>query len=240
MYVRWNVNSVVMRYFTSKASCILLLVALSMGSLSAQEFDLSVKEKNEILSEFNDYLSISNVSDDALGIQNNLDFLTSYLTRFDFEVSKWEVKETPYLYANLNVGAEKTLLIYLQLDALPADSSNWEQKDPFSPVLKHKIGSDWKEVEKGSEPIDSLALFARGASDSKGPAFSLLHALKRLHREGITPEVNIKIIGDTEEEKGSKNLTSLLALKSDELVADALLILDGTRSLADVPTLTWC
>ena len=239
MYVRRMVNSVVMRYFTSKASFILLLVVLSMGSICAQEFDLSVKEKNEILSEFNDYLSISNVSDDALGIQNNLDFLTSYLTRLDFEVSKWEVKETPYLYANLNVGAEKTLLIYLQLDALPADSSNWEQKDPFSPVLKHKIGSDWKEVEKGSEPIDSLALFARGASDSKGPAFSLLYALKRLHREGITPEVNIKIIGDTEEEKGSKNLTSLLALKSDELVADALLILDGTRSLADVPTLTF-
>ena len=228
-----------MRYFNSKASIIFLLVVLSMGSVSAQEFDLSIKEKNEILSEFNDYLSISNVSDDTLGIQNNLDFLTSYLTPLGFEVSKWEVEETSYLYANLNTGAAKTLLIYLQLDALPADDSNWDQKDPFSPVLKHRVGGSWKAIEKGSEPIDSLALFARGASDSKGPAFSLLYALKYLDRKGITPMVNIKIIGDTEEEKGSKKLTSLLALKSDELAADALLILDGTRSLADVPTLTF-
>ncbi len=228
-----------MRYFTGKVSMIFSLVVLSMGSVSAQEFDLSVKEKNEILSEFNDYLSISNVSDDALGIQNNLDFLTNYLTPLGFEVTKWKVEETPYLYADLDVGAEKTLLIYLQLDALPADNSNWDQKDPFSPVLKHRVGGAWKAIEKGSEPIDSLALFARGASDSKGPAFSLLYALKYLDRKGITPEVNIKIIGDTEEEKGSKKLTSLLALKSDELAADALLILDGTRSLADVPTLTF-
>lgn len=228
-----------MRYFTGKVSMIFSLVVLSMGSVSAQEFDLSVKEKNEILSEFNDYLSISNVSDDALGIQNNLDFLTNYLTPLGFEVTKWKVEETPYLYADLDVGAEKTLLIYLQLDALPADNSNWDQKDPFSPVLKHRVGGAWKAIEKGSEPIDSLALFARGASDSKGPAFTLLYALKYLDRKGITPEVNIKIIGDTEEEKGSKKLTSLLALKSDELAADALLILDGTRSLADVPTLTF-
>jgi len=228
-----------MRYFTGKVSMIFSLVVLSMGSVSAQEFDLSVKEKNEILSEFNDYLSISNVSDDALGIQNNLDFLTNYLTPLGFEATKWKVEETPYLYADLDVGAEKTLLIYLQLDALPADNSNWDQKDPFSPVLKHRVGGAWKAIEKGSEPIDSLALFARGASDSKGPAFSLLYALKYLDRKGITPEVNIKIIGDTEEEKGSKKLTSLLALKSDELAADALLILDGTRSLADVPTLTF-
>jgi len=228
-----------MRYLVGKASFILLLVFLSRGSLSAQGFDFSVKEKDEILSDFKDYLSISNVSDDVLGIQHNLDFLTDYLTPLGFEVNNWKVEETPYLYADLNLGAETTLLIYLQLDALPADGSKWEQKDPFSPVLKQQIGGVWVEVEKGSEPIDSLALFARGAADSKGPAFSLLYALKHLNRKGITPKLNIKIIGDTEEEKGSKNLTSLLTLKSEQLAADALLILDGTRSLANVPTLTF-
>jgi acetylornithine deacetylase/succinyl-diaminopimelate desuccinylase-like protein len=228
-----------MRYLVSKTSFILLLVILSRGTLSAQEIDLSLKEKNEILSEFKDYLSILNVSDDVLGIQNNLDFLTNYLTPLGFEVTKWKVEETPYLYADLDVGAEKTLLIYLQLDALPADGSKWEQKDPFTPVLKQQVGGAWLEAENLSGPIDSLALFARGASDSKGPAFSLLYALKHLDRRGINPQLNIKIIGDTEEEKGSKNLTSLLTLKSEQLVADALLILDGTRSLADVPTLTF-
>jgi len=228
-----------MRYLIGKASFILLLVVLSRGSLSAQEFEFSVKEKNEILSEFSDYLSIPNVSTDAVSIQNNLDFLKDYLTPLGFEVTNWKVEETPYLYADLNVGAETTLLIYLQLDALTADGSIWEQKDPFSPVLKQQIGGVWVEVEKGSEPIDSLALFARGAADSKGPAFSLLYALKYLDRKGITPKLNIKVIGDTEEEKGSKNLSSLLALKSEQLAADALLILDGTRSLANVPTLTF-
>ena len=228
-----------MKQIVRKSFFALFVTVTMHAPLKAQNFQLSREDKNEIFSELTQYLSISNVSDDVKGIQKNLDFLTCYLVPLGFEVSTWKVNDIPYLYADLNVGGEKTLLIYLQLDALPADASKWEQPDPFFPVLMKEENKRWVEARLGEKSLDSLALFARGASDSKGPTYSLLYALKYLSKNGLSPKVNIKIIGDTEEEKGSKNLTSLLKMKSNELRADALLILDGTRSLADVPTLTF-
>lgn len=228
-----------MKQIVRKSFFALFVIVTMHASVKAQEFQLSREDKSEILSEFIQYLSISNVSDDVKGIEKNLDFLTCYLVPLGFEVSTWKVNDIPYLYADLNVGGEKTLLIYLQLDALPADASKWEQPDPFSPALKKEENNQWVDARVGEKSLDSLALFARGASDSKGPTYSLLYALKYLSKNGLSPKVNIKVIGDTEEEKGSKNLTSLLEMKSNELRADALLIIDGTRSLADVPTLTF-
>lgn len=228
-----------MKQIVRKSFFALFVIVTMHASVKAQEFQLSREDKSEILSEFIQYLSISNVSDDVKGIEKNLDFLTCYLVPIGFEVSTWKVNDIPYLYADLNVGGEKTLLIYLQLDALPADASKWEQPDPFSPALKKEENNQWVDARVGEKSLDSLALFARGASDSKGPTYSLLYALKYLSKNGLSPKVNIKVIGDTEEEKGSKNLTSLLEMKSNELKADALLIIDGTRSLADVPTLTF-
>lgn len=228
-----------MKQIVRKSFFALFVIVTMHASVKAQEFQLSREDKSEILSEFIQYLSISNVSDDVKGIEKNLDFLTCYLVPIGFEVSTWKVNDIPYLYADLNVGGEKTLLIYLQLDALPADASKWEQPDPFSPALKKEENNQWVDARVGEKSLDSLALFARGASDSKGPTYSLLYALKYLSKNGLSPKVNIKVIGDTEEEKGSKNLTSLLEMKSNELRADALLIIDGTRSLADVPTLTF-
>lgn len=228
-----------MKQIVRKSFFALFVIVTMHASVKAQEFQLSREDKSEILSEFIQYLSISNVSDDVKGIEKNLDFLTCYLVPLGFEVSTWKVNDIPYLYADLNVGGEKTLLIYLQLDALPADASKWEQPDPFSPALKKEENNQWVDARVGEKSLDSLALFARGASDFKGPTYSLLYALKYLSKNGLSPKVNIKVIGDTEEEKGSKNLTSLLEMKSNELRADALLIIDGTRSLADVPTLTF-
>lgn len=228
-----------MNYISRKYFFALFVIGILDSPLNSQEIQFSKEEKKEIIAEFSEYLSIPNVSDDVKGIKKNLNFLTNYLTPLGFGVNTWKVNDTPYLFADLNVGAEKTLLIYLQLDALEADKSNWEQPDPFLPVLKIADNNHWVDVRISDQPIDSLVLFARGASDSKGPTYSLMYALKYLKKNELSSKVNIKIIGDTEEEKGSKNLNSLLDMKSTELKSDALLILDGTRSLADIPTLTY-
>jgi acetylornithine deacetylase/succinyl-diaminopimelate desuccinylase-like protein len=206
-----------MKQIVRKSFFALFVTVTMHAPLKAQNFQLSREDKNEIFSELTQYLSISNVSDDVKGIQKNLDFLTCYLVPLGFEVSTWKVNDIPYLYADLNVGGEKTLLIYLQLDALPADASKWEQPDPFFPVLMKEKNKRWVEARLGEKSLDSLALFARGASDSKGPTYSLLYALKYLSKNGLSPKVNIKIIGDTEEEKGSKNLTSLLKMNLGQM-----------------------
>ena len=149
-----------MKQIVRKSFFALFVIVTMHASVKAQEFQFSREDKNEILSEFIQYLSISNVSDDVKGIQKNLDFLTCYLVPLGFEVSTWKVNDIPYLYADLNVGGDKTLLIYLQLDALPADASKWEQSDPFYPVLMKEKNKRWVEARLGEKSLDSLALFA--------------------------------------------------------------------------------
>ncbi|MDA0844124.1 MAG: M20/M25/M40 family metallo-hydrolase, partial [Bacteroidetes bacterium] len=213
---------------------------LSAKALWAQQ-KLDVKHRLEALTDFYNYLSIPNTSDNQRGIQQTLDFVSSYLEGVGVETEIWEENQTRYLYGYRDVGAPKTILIYLQLDALEVDAAAWNQLDPFKPVLKMRKSGQWQPLEDVSTAVtlDSTYVFARGASDSKGPSFALLYALKQLSEFSIQPKVNLKIIGDTAEEKGSKDLNALVQSKAAELKADALLILDGTRSLADVLTLTF-
>lgn len=213
---------------------------LSTKALWAQQ-KLDVKHRLEALTDFYNYSSIPNTSDNQRGIQQTLDFVSDYLEGTGVKTEIWQENQTRYLYGYRDVGATKTVLIYLQLDALEADSSSWDQPDAFTPVLKMRKSGRWQSVKDEADAVvlDSTYLFARGASDSKGPSFALLYALKLLTEFGLQPEVNLKIIGDTAEEKGSKDLNALIQSKAAELKADALLILDGTRSLADVPTLTF-
>ena len=218
----------------------LLAGLLSTKALWAQQ-KLDVKHRLEALTDFYNYSSIPNTSDNQRGIQQTLDFVSDYLEGTGVKTEIWQENQTRYLYGYRDVGATKTVLIYLQLDALEADSSSWDQPDAFTPVLKMRKSGRWQSVKDEADAVvlDSTYLFARGASDSKGPSFALLYALKLLTEFGLQPEVNLKIIGDTAEEKGSKDLNALIQSKAAELKADALLILDGTRSLADVPTLTF-
>lgn len=218
----------------------LLAGLLSAKALWAQQ-KLDVKHRLEALTDFYNYLSIPNTSDNQRGIQQTLDFISDYLEHVGVQTEIWEENQTRYLYGHRDVGATKTILIYLQLDALEVDAAAWNQLDPFTPVLKMRKSGQWQPLEDVSTAVtlDSTYIFARGASDSKGPSFALLYALKFLSEFGIQSEVNLKIIGDTAEEKGSKDLNALVQSKAAELKADGLLILDGTRSLADVPTLTF-
>lgn len=195
-------------------------------SLNAQGHIPTLNEKR-IIEEFLEYLSIPNESDNYLGIEKNLSFVKDHLERSGVATEIIEFEKVKYLYGVLNDGAPYTLLIYLQLDALKANPSEWSQPDPFKPIIKATSASQGEYV------------FARGASDSKGPTFSLLAALQSLSEHKITPAVTLKIIGDTAEEKGSKTLSAFVASNRAKFESDGLLILDGTRSLADVPTLTY-
>ena len=53
---------------------------------------------------------------------------------------------------------------------------------------------------------DDWRIFARSASDAKGPINSFLIALDIIAEKGIEPDYNIKVIMDMEEEMGSPNL----------------------------------
>ncbi len=85
------------------------------------------------------------------------------------------------LRADLNVGAEKTLVIYAHLDVVPA-VGDWIT-DPFQAVQKNG------------------RVYGRGVSDCKGSIAALIAALKALPETGL-PKYNLSVLLTTDEEVG--------------------------------------
>jgi acetylornithine deacetylase/succinyl-diaminopimelate desuccinylase-like protein len=68
---------------------------------------------------------------------------------------------------------------------------------------------------------------------------SLITALQILKNKKIRPAYNIKVIMDFQEELGSPHLPEAVIKNQDLLKADMVLIMDGTRHLSNLPTLTY-
>ena len=225
-----------------KCSSLIGAVLLFCTLYSNAQSTIPAFNKKEVVEEFLEYLALPNESDNSDGIEKNLLFVSNHLEDSGVKTELIHFQDVDYLYGVFNEGAPYTLLIYLQLDALDAYTPYWDQYDPFVPVLKQKKNGTFFTIsnsEDGRIFSEDDYVFARGASDSKGPTFSLLAALRSLSKSNIKPTVTIKIIGDTAEEKGSKTLSSFVQSYRTKFKADGLLILDGTRSLADIPTLTY-
>jgi acetylornithine deacetylase/succinyl-diaminopimelate desuccinylase-like protein len=75
--------------------------------------------------------------------------------------------------------------------------------------------------------IRSGEFYARSASDDKGPIIMLLAALQELQKEKQELAYNVKIILDSEEERGSPHLLSSVQRYSDLLSSDYLVVSDG-------------
>ena len=82
-------------------------------------------------------------------------------------------------------------------------------RESYKPVLKKPntngeyIIVDWDNLNnKTLEELDNddLRIFARSASDAKGPVMMLINALETLNINNVKPKFNIKLIMDFEEE----------------------------------------
>ena len=138
--------------------------------------------------------------------------------------------------------AKKTVLVYLQIDGQPVDSTRWFQESPYIPSLKRpgSIG-EWETLpwEKIKDYEDDWRVFARSASDAKGPVAMFLTALDIAAAQKQTPNYNLKVIMDFEEELGSPRLPGAVIKNAELLSADMLIIFDGPRHITNKPTLTF-
>ena len=142
----------------------------------------------------------------------------------------------------LSKDAKRTILIYLQADGQPVDPSAWAQPNPYEAVLKTRRADgswqviDWKNLQESLDP--DWRVFARSASDSKGPMTQFLMAVDLL--TDAKPELgyNLKVLIDTEEELGSPNLAAAIEAHSEMLAADMLLIFDGPPHASNRPTVS--
>ena len=187
-------------------------------------------------------LSIPNDAFYPDDIEKNVMWCESAFTERGFSTTRIPTKTVPLLLAERShKKAKKTVLIYLQIDGQPVDSTRWFQDSPYTPVLQKKVGEEWQEIPWDNivEYEDDWRVFARSTSDAKGPVAMFLTALDAIETEKMVPNFNIKVIMDFEEELGSPHLPKAVLDNQEALKADMLIIFDGPRHITNKPTLTF-
>lgn len=220
-----------------------LIPFLSFAQKASELDKLSIKYADASIPLLKDLLSIPNDAFYPRDIEQNVVWCETAFGNRGFKTQRIETSNAPLLFAERNhPKAKETVLIYLQLDGQPVDSTRWFQDSPYKPTLKRKKSDDeWEEVSWETEEHldDEWRIFARSASDAKGPVAMFLAALDAASSAQITPNYNIKVIMDFEEEMGSPRLPAAVVKNAELLNADMLIIFDGPRHISNKPTLTF-
>jgi len=199
----------------------------------------------QVLRTHRDFARLPNVASQTADMKKNLDWVTKAFTARDFAVRLLPSSTLPVFLAEKTIDPQaKTLLIYFHLDGQPADPANWEQDNPFEPVLKAEqspgkwTAIDWSSIDGDINP--EWRVFGRATADDKAPIIMMLTALDLLQEQGLAPHCNLKIILDPQEEAGSEAFLSTLQQYKADYAADYLLIMDGPAHPSNRPTLTFC
>ncbi len=221
---------------------------LSAAALTPKEDKAIAASARKTLPEFVEFLKIPNVMHKSTAdMRRNADWLEAAFKRYGYESRQLEDGETPMVYAEWPGAspANKTILFYAHMDGQAVFPKEWDQADPFVPVLKQK-GADgtWAPIaiEKilGSGPIDpEWRVFARSAADDKAPIMMLIAAMDAMKAAGKKPAINVKIIIDPHEEGGPPTLKDVVARNVDLLKADAIVMLDGPMHASNKPTIVY-
>jgi acetylornithine deacetylase/succinyl-diaminopimelate desuccinylase-like protein len=226
-------------------ACALVLASVgaqSQGLREAVERHVAANQL-AIVRELVELLALPNVAADRPAIRRNAEHLRGLFTRRGFESALLETDGNPLVYAERRTpGATRTLLIYCHYDGQPVDPTAWKQPDPFKPVLR--TGRvDAGGVEQSLEGLTRIdpdwRLYARSASDDKGPIVALLAAIDALAASGRAPTAHLRVILDGEEEAGSPSLVPALRRYREKLTADAMIIADGPAHSSGRPTLVF-
>ena len=231
---------------------ICLLFTLSINILSYSQVISEDEVTNYAINnieEFVEFLSYPNDANNKEDIEKLIDWTSNRFNKLGFDTKRLQTESVPLLLAELVYKKSyNTILIYLHLDGQPVDNSKWHQENPYKPVLKAPgingefVIIDWENLNNktlNKLKNEDIRIFARSASDAKGPVMMLINALEIININNLSPKFNIKLIMDFEEEKSSPSLPSTVVKYSDELKSDGLLIFDGPQHSSGLPTLNF-
>ncbi len=182
--------------------------------------------QQKFLDELFELLRIPSVSTDSTKkgeIQKAANFLLDQLKSLNLNrVELFETPGNPIVYGEHCPHTDKpTVLIYGHYDVQPSDPDDLWDTPAFEPTIKD-----------GN-------IYARGASDDKGQAYTHVKALESFVQSGEEIPVNVKIILEGEEEIGSPNLVPFINQHKDMLTCDMVLISDTAMFGKDQPSITY-
>ena len=225
---------------------IVILYTCGISSLPAQMPEDVIFEEYARASfeEFHSLLSLPNDAHYPQDIEKNVAWCEEHFSARGFSTKRFKTDGPPLLLAERKARRKKaqTVLIYLQIDGQPVDTNYWHQ-DPYEPTLKQRNSTGaWETIEWSGlqgELDPEWRIFARSASDAKGPVAMFLAALDLMKDQNQSPNFNMKVVMDFEEELGSPHLPQAVIDNREALRADMLVIFDGPRHITNQPTLTF-
>jgi len=196
---------------------------------------------------FPEYLQLLSFPSDAVApadIQKTAEFVVASFNKRGFTAKLLENQGKPMVYAeyNTHISGAKTILFYMHMDSQPVVASEWAQADPWKPVVKIK-DSQGKWIETSQDKLfaqsldPDLRVFGRSSSDDKGPIMMFATAFDLINTHPIKPLINVKVIIDSEEEKGSPSIKGVVSANQQLLKSDGIVIFDGPRHASNRPTL---
>jgi len=191
---------------------------------------------------FREYLGLPNDGHFPEDIDRLLTWLEGAFGERGFATERLETDGNQLLFAERQVSnPAATVLVYLQSDGQPVDPSAWFQRSAYEAALK-AAGADgtfqeipWARLTE--EVDDDWRVFARSASDSKGPNIQFLKAWDLMAEAGVEVDYDVKVIIDTMEEMGSPVLPAAIERYAEKLAADMLIIFDGPPHYSGRPSL---
>jgi acetylornithine deacetylase/succinyl-diaminopimelate desuccinylase-like protein len=197
-----------------------LTLTAGMAALAAPSRDYVTAHRQDILSEFTQFLAIPNIASDRDNIRRNADALKGMMEKRGLTPQLLEASTPdapPVVYGEWRVPhAKHTIVLYAHYDGQPVNPAEWSTP-PFTPTLK-KASSD-------TDP--ETRLYARGAGDDKLGVMVILEAVDTLRALHKTPTDNIKIVFDGEEEAGSPHLQQILESHKSLLDSQLWVVCDG-------------
>ncbi len=179
----------------------------------------------EIVADLAAFCRIPSVSTDPAyrdGIERAATFVAEQLRAAGFpEVEQIATGGHPAVFARWDAApGAPTILIYGHYDVQPPDPLDKWRNPPFEPEIRDD------------------RLYARGASDDKGPLMVAIKAIAAFAATGRPAPVNLKMLIEGEEESGSPHLAPTVARLRERLACDLVLSADGAMWRADLPSVT--
>jgi acetylornithine deacetylase/succinyl-diaminopimelate desuccinylase-like protein len=175
--------------------------------------------------EFFDLLSMPNDAIDAQDIRKNAEWLEAAFRKRGFATKQLSNNGKSLVFAEFarRSANAKTILFYMHFDGQPVIPGQWSQKSPWTAAVKRPTArGQWEDIAQekllGDEIDPNWRIFARSSSDDKGPIMMFLTAFDVLRAANAAPAINVKVLLDSEEEKGSPTI-GVVAEANRELLA---------------------
>ena len=204
---------------------------------------LLASRRRAMVESFVPFLRLESVSQEPEKVRATGEWLAAEMRSRDLGGRVLETGGNPAVYGERRVpGATRTVLFYCHYDTKPIPLSGWLQPNPIEPVFRRGLAEDGVPMtpfgDIADDALGEFRLYARGASDDKGPIWCHLNAIDLMDAVGLTPAVNAKFIFDGEEEIGSPFFGDFCATHRELLAADVVIITDGPKHASERPTVS--